>query len=89
MSYVNCTYFVLSHTLCPTHQEFESLRRCVLSSLGQLQEEHVKMSTRVSAGLAGALVSLNGLPGKLNPVIRPLMDSIKTEQDPVLRVSIN
>ncbi len=73
----------------PHLQEFESLRRCVLSSLGQLQEEHGRMATRVTACLAGALISLDGLPAKLNPVVRPLMDSIKTERDPVLRVRVN
>ncbi|XP_064406197.1 TATA-binding protein-associated factor 172-like [Halichondria panicea] len=66
-------------------QEFESLRRCVLSSVGQLQEEHVRLATRVNSCLAGALVSLDSLPTKLNPVIRPFMDTIKTERDSTIQ----
>ena len=79
-----------THALTPLtpSQEFDSLRRCVLSSLGQLQEEHQRLVTRVHSCLAGALVSLSSLPTKLNPVIRPLMDSVKTEKDRLMQVCV-
>lgn len=41
---------------------------------------------RVQAAIAGALVSMKHLPEKLNPVIRPLMDSIKKEENELLQV---
>ena len=62
------------------------LHRNVVSSLGQLQEEQQRLATRISSCVAGTLISLRCLPEKLNPVIRPLMDCIKTEADSVMQV---
>ena len=67
-------------------QEFEALRRNVLTALGQLQEEIQRTDTRVQCCVTGTLVLLRSLPAKLNPVIRPLMDCIKKESDPLLQV---
>lgn len=36
--------------------------------------------------IAGALVTMQALPPKLNPVIRPLMDAIKKEEDSAMQV---
>ena len=36
--------------------------------------------------IAGALVTMQTLPPKLNPIIRPLMDAIKKEEDPAVQV---
>lgn len=68
--------------------EFESLSRNVLMSVGQLQEEHQRLSMRVSSCVGGAMISLGCLPEKLNPVIRPLMDCLKMEQDTVMQVGV-
>ena len=43
---------------------------------------------RVQASVASTLIFLNKLPLKLNPVIRPIMDSIKKEEQTVIQVSI-
>ena len=67
-------------------KEFESLCRCLLTSLGQLQEEQQQLSMRIRSCIAGALISLSSLPGKFNPIIRPLMDCIKTDSDPLMKV---
>ena len=69
-------------------QEFESLSRNVLTSVGQLQDQHQQLSMRVSSCVGGALISLGCLPDKLNPIIRPLMDCLKLETDTVLQVSV-
>ncbi len=58
----------------------------MISSVGRVQEEHQRLSTKVSSCVAGALVSLSSLPAKLNPLIRPLMDCVKTEDDPLMQV---
>ena len=39
----------------------------------------IVLSTRVYSALAGTMVRLGVLPPKLNPVIKPIMDSIKRE----------
>lgn len=41
---------------------------------------------RVQASVASTLIFLNKLPMKLNPVIRPIMDSIKKEEQTIMQV---
>ena len=67
-------------------QELETLRRNLLASLGQLQEELQSSVMTVHCCVAGALVLLHSLPAKLNPIIRPLMDCVKLESDAKLQV---
>ena len=66
-------------------QDFESYHRNLLTSIGQYQEHHSSLQLLVQTTAAGSLVSLSSLPPKLNPIIRPLMDSIKTHSDPLLQ----
>ena len=42
---------------------------------------------RVQASVSVALVSMNQLPSKLNPIIRPIMASIKKEEDSLMQVA--
>ena len=44
------------------------------------------MVYRVQASVASTLIFLNKLPMKLNPVIRPIMDSIKKEEQTIMQV---
>ena len=44
---------------------------------------------RVSSTLSGALVLLEKLPLKMNPIIRPLMDTVKFEENEQLQVNTN
>lgn len=44
------------------------------------------MLYRVQASVASTLIFLNKLPMKLNPVIRPIMDSIKKEEQTIMQV---
>lgn len=63
----------------------ESKRRHLVATIGQLQYEFEKHSTRVLSVIAGALVTTGTLPPKLNPIIRPLMDAIKKEEDTAMQ----
>ncbi len=45
----------------------------------RVNTDMVALSTMTMAALAGALISLDHFPDKLNPVIKPLMESIKKE----------
>ena len=76
------THFYMSSLLL---QDFESYHRNLLTSIGQYQEHHSSLQLLVQTTAAGSLVSLSSLPPKLNPIIRPLMDSIKTHSDPLLQ----
>ncbi|KAL5274579.1 hypothetical protein ACFFRR_000969 [Megaselia abdita] len=51
----------------------------------QSNSEQIALSMLTQATVAGALVSLNSLPEKLNPVIKPLMESIKKEKCDILQ----
>ena len=74
-------------SLAPAEQqEMDGLRAGVVSSAGRVQEEHQRLSTKVSSCVVGALVTLSCLPAKLNPLIRPLMDCIKTDEDTLMQV---
>ncbi|CAG8444968.1 8385_t:CDS:10 [Ambispora gerdemannii] len=61
-------------------------RKCrVLSSIGFYESSKQKLDTNVYAAISGAVVALRVLPPKLNPVIRSIMNSIKTEENSELQ----
>ena len=51
----------------------------IKSRLTKVRSDMKSLTVITQAALAGALVSLEYLPEKLNPVIKPLMESIKNE----------
>lgn len=55
------------------------------SNFHQSNLDQIALSMMTQATVAGALVSLNSLPEKLNPVIKPLMESIKKEKCDILQ----
>eukprot|EP01134_Creolimax_fragrantissima_P003326 CFRG3326T1 len=57
----------------------------LLSCVGQLQEQITVHTCQSMAALSECCVAMKALPPKLNPIIRPLMDSIKTELDRLLQ----
>lgn len=63
------------------------LERCkdLQSNFQQSNSDQIALSMLTQATIAGALVSLNSLPEKLNPVIKPLMESIKKEKCDILQ----
>lgn len=63
----------------------EVKRRHLMATIGQLQSEYQKLHLRVQASVASTLIFLNKLPMKLNPVIRPIMDSIKKEEQTIMQ----
>ncbi|KAJ1984823.1 TATA-binding protein-associated factor mot1 [Dimargaris cristalligena] len=61
------------------YRTLDEHRTYLTSSLAEFQEELVQLQTRVHCAAAGALVALEILPDKLNPIIRSLMNSVKRE----------
>ncbi|XP_067936864.1 TATA-binding protein-associated factor 172-like [Watersipora subatra] len=61
------------------HTKFSEYASGVLFTVNQLRQEFSSLNMRVQLCLATALVSLKCFPPKLNPVIRPLMETIKKE----------
>ncbi|XP_031131067.1 TATA-binding protein-associated factor BTAF1 [Ipomoea triloba] len=65
--------------------ELESLKQRVLTTAGYLKCVQNNLHVTVSALLAAAVVWMSNLPAKLNPIILPLMASIKREQEEILQ----
>ncbi|XP_077979914.1 TATA-binding protein-associated factor 172-like [Glandiceps talaboti] len=66
-------------------QSIKDLCQQVLSSITEINTEQQKLSIRVQAALAGAVVALKSLPDKLNPIIKPLMETIKKEESSLMQ----
>lgn len=65
--------------------DIEALKERLLSTAGYLKCVQNNLHVTVSASIAAAVVWMSDLPVKLNPVILPLMASIKREQEEVLQ----
>lgn len=63
----------------------EERRKNILSSSNQLLSDQTALNITCQAALGGAVTELRSLPAKLNPVIKPLMESIKKEESELLQ----
>ncbi|XP_073120900.1 TATA-binding protein-associated factor BTAF1 [Henckelia pumila] len=66
-------------------EELESLKQNLLTTAGYLKCVQNNLHLTVSALLAAAFVWMSELPTKLNPVILPIMASVKREQEEILQ----
>ncbi|XP_037813785.1 TATA-binding protein-associated factor 172 [Lucilia sericata] len=66
-------------------QMLEERRKGLQSSFLQTSAEQSAFSVSTQAALAGAIVYLKCLPEKLNPVVKPLMESVKREESLLLQ----
>eukprot|EP00058_Branchiostoma_floridae_P013865 XP_002599353.1 hypothetical protein BRAFLDRAFT_64294 [Branchiostoma floridae] len=79
----HCSQAVMPNQL----QRLEGRRSQLQAAVQETGAEHGLHHLRVQCSVAGALVSLRLLPDKLNPVIRPLMDTLKREDNSLLQES--
>lgn len=63
----------------------EDRRKSLFSSYTITNNEQSHLSIYTQASLASAVARLKCLPEKLNPVVKPLMESIKREENPILQ----
>ncbi|KAM7511450.1 hypothetical protein LguiB_010325 [Lonicera macranthoides] len=68
-----------------TVDELQSLKQRVLTTSGYLKCVQSNLHVTVSALAAAAVVEMSELPVKLNPIILPLMASVKREQEEILQ----
>ncbi|XP_074595311.1 histone acetyltransferase 1 [Brevipalpus obovatus] len=68
-------------------ESLEDRRRALSSAIEEFSRYQVSLSVMVSSSLSSCLISWEILPDKLNPIIRPLMDTIKTENNEELQQS--
>ncbi|KAK4573373.1 hypothetical protein RGQ29_031366 [Quercus rubra] len=65
--------------------DVESLKQRLLTTSGYLKCVQSNLHVTVSALVAAAVVWMSELPARLNPIILPLMASIKREQEEILQ----
>lgn len=56
-------------------------KKALLLTIYVMQKEYKKLHVRVLSSIAATLITLNKLTAKVNPIIIPIMDSVKKEED--------
>ncbi|CAG0923265.1 unnamed protein product [Notodromas monacha] len=64
----------------------EDMRKAILNSVEKTSRDHSKLALVCNACMAEALVAMKKLPEKLSPTVRSLMDAIKMQKNPLLRL---
>eukprot|EP01135_Chromosphaera_perkinsii_P008708 Nk52_evm41s1444 gene=Nk52_evmTU41s1444 len=67
------------------NESLESKRNRVLGVLGYISAEESRQNIQITAGFACCIVSFEQLPSSINPVVKPLLEAIKKEEDPLLQ----
>jgi TATA-binding protein-associated factor len=62
-------------------ESLEERRRSIQNSVVQTSNDQLVLSVSTLAALAGAAVTFRALPEKLTPVAKPLMESVRREND--------
>uniref|UniRef100_A0A7M5XDP0 Mot1 central domain-containing protein n=1 Tax=Clytia hemisphaerica TaxID=252671 RepID=A0A7M5XDP0_9CNID len=63
----------------------QSRQRQLTTTIETFQNDYQKLHIRVLSSVAGSLIALNRLTEKLNPIIHPIMDSVKKEENTKLQ----
>ncbi|CAH1396143.1 unnamed protein product [Nezara viridula] len=66
-------------------ETLEERRKCIRNAVTTTLNEQNTYHIMTQAALAGAIVMLKELPEKLSPIVKPLMDSIKREENEELQ----
>nr|CAD7594395.1 unnamed protein product [Timema genevievae] len=75
-----------AHRLKPRAAEtLEERRKAIQSAVSETSSNHLLLNISTQAALAGAVTMLRILPDKLNPVVKPLMESVKREDNEQLQ----
>ncbi|XP_012935979.1 TATA-binding protein-associated factor 172 [Aplysia californica] len=83
---ISVTYKEVRSSLKPqVVARFDDRQKQLQTSVQQTSQDQQMFSVRVLCSLAMAVVALDALPEKLNPVVRPLMDVIKKEENEALQ----
>ena len=87
---VNETYQKLMKNLSPTYrmsanQTLEDSKHRITVAIQEANTARTHRTTGILSVYAAAVLALNGIPKKLNPIIRSLMDSVKQEESGILQ----
>ncbi|EGV62123.1 hypothetical protein CANTEDRAFT_125677 [Yamadazyma tenuis ATCC 10573] len=84
------TYPKLIKTLSPTYKmasinALEDARHRITLAIDDVSSARLSRITSILAAYAAAVLAVDGVPKKLNPIIRSLMDSVKQEESALLQ----
>lgn len=87
---VNETFQKLMKSLSATYRmsanlALEDAKHRILLAMDEAKISRVNRTTSILAGYAACILALSGVPKKLNPIIRSLMDSVKLENTELLQ----
>ncbi|OWB58497.1 hypothetical protein B5S28_g4536 [[Candida] boidinii] len=87
---INETFKKLLKSLSPVYklsciQSLEDIKHIIQMTILEAKESQNERCTSILSSYASASIKLAGLPIKLNPIIRSLMDSIKSEESFLLQ----
>lgn len=66
-------------------QALDGKRQQALSTVAETNAEWQQLHLRVHMFIACAVVNLQALPDKLNPLVRPLMEAVKREENTLVQ----
>lgn len=86
----NETYQKLMKSLSPTYrmsanQALEDAKHRITVAIDEAKNSRTSRTTSILSLYSATILALNGVPKKLNPIIRSLMDSIKQEESKILQ----
>ncbi|CAF4345991.1 unnamed protein product, partial [Adineta steineri] len=73
------------HANIASHAQLNGQKQNIRDEAQRIQSESETLSLRSTAYLASACVYWRFLGDQLNPLIRPLMDALKKEVDPLIQ----
>ena len=79
------TYDMQIHPNGPIKEELVEKQCRIQNCLTELQENYLHLNIMASSGIAGAIIDIDGVGEKLNPIIKPIMESVKTQQNTELQ----
>ncbi|XP_071538423.1 TATA-binding protein-associated factor 172 isoform X2 [Panulirus ornatus] len=83
--HIALTLFMGGRLRPKVYSTLEERRKAIQSNVSQTSTDQISLATTTQAVISGAVVRFRILPPKLNPVIKPLMDSIKKEKNEQLQ----
>lgn len=78
-------HLISSKLKSKVYDNLEDRRLSIQGSVVQISNEQLTLSISTLAAVSGALVMFNALPEKLTPVVKPLMEAIRREDNESLQ----
>ena len=69
----------------PLKEQITEKQCRIQSCMKELQANYLRLNVMASSSIAGAIIDIDGVGEKLNPIIKPIMESVKTQSNAELQ----